>query len=347
MEDWVLLKVLGEGSCGLVCLAKQITKEESDLHYYFAVKRASLRYNSASLLWEEHVLKHLTDCPEIVQYLGSEVTGGGDFLDDKELYNLKLEYAAGGTLADLIKQRNKLPEDEVKKYLQMILKGLSCIHRKGFVHVDLKPDNILAFPQSDGKMKLKIADFGLAERFKHGEDDQEDKGCEHYGALRVRATHRYMSPESIVLKEIDGLHDIWSLGCVLVQMVSGERVWNDCKNYEELMTKLLNSKEIPIIPKELSKQGIDFLEKCFVRDYKQRWTADMLLQHPYLNEQNKDTSDDEKLKLPKTAFLPHQFFNRKADMLKNGDEKLELPKKAIFLPHQFFNSTAQQSCNDQ
>ena len=346
------MKALGEGSCGLVCLAKQITKEESDLHYYFAVKRASLRYNSSSLLWEEHVLKHFTDCPEIVQYLGSEVTGGGDFLDDKELYNLKLEYAAGGTLADLIKQRNKLPEDEVKKYLQMILKGLSCIHRKGFVHVDLKPDNILAFPQSDGKMKLKIADFGLAERScKRREDDQEDRGSKYYsGALKVRATHRYMSPESIVFSEINGLHDIWSLGCTLVQMVSGERVWNDCKSYEELITKLLISEEIPTIPKELSKQGKDFLEKCFVRNYEQRWTADMLLQHPYLNEENKDTKNgDEKLKLPKAiVFLPHQFFQSKTDMLlqqtKNGDEKLK-PSKAIFLPHQFFKSKA-QSCNN-
>lgn len=331
MENWGLVKVIGQGSYGVVCLAKQESEENPDLHHYFAVKLASLQNNS-SLLWEEQVLKHFKDCPEIVQYLGSEIIRG-DSVIDMDVYTLKLEYAAGGTLDDLIKQKQMLPEDEVKDYLRMILKGLSCIHRKGFVHVDLKPANILAFPQSDGKMKLKIADFGLAERCKYKEDDQDRKYW--YGPLKFKGTPKYMSPESILFSEVNGAHDIWSLGCILVKMVSGKSVWNDCKSCE-LMTKLLDNKDIPTIPKELSKQGKDFIKKCFIRNYKRRWTAGMLLQHPYLNKENEGTKKgDEMLKLTKAIFVPHQFFKSKAQCSNNGKSNL---RKEDYLPHLLYKT---------
>ncbi|XP_038896325.1 mitogen-activated protein kinase kinase kinase 17-like [Benincasa hispida] len=329
MENWVLVKIIGRGSYGVVCLAKQMTKEKSDRHYYFAVKLTSLQRKS-SLLWEEQVLKHFKDCPEIVQCLGSEITFG-DIPDDMVLYNLKLEYAPGGTLADLIKQRKKLPEDEVKDYLRMILKGLSCIHRRGFVHVDLKPANVLVFPQSDGKMKLKIADFGLAERCKHIVDDQ-DRGY----LRKFKGTPKYMSPESIFFNEVNGTHDIWSLGCILVKMVSGKSVWDDCRGSEQLMTRLLNDKNIPTIPKELSKQGKDFIKRCFIRNYKQRWTADMLLQHPYLNEENEATKKgDDIVKLIKAIRLPHQFFKRKA---KSSNNEKSNRQKEDYLPHLLYKN---------
>lgn len=295
MENWVLVKILGQGSDGLVCLAKQTTRKKiyNNLHYYFAVKLSPLGHNSS--LWEELVLKQFKNCPEIVQYLGSEITrspGGRDLPGDKDFYTLKLEYAAGGTLDDLIKQKEKLPEDEVKEYLRMILKGLSCIHSKGFVHVDLKPKNILAFPRSNGKMKLKIADFGHAERCKYRNDadahsdDEYRKSRRRSSLLKFKGTPRYMSPESIVFDEVNDAHDVWSLGCVLVRMISGKSAWDEVATSKQLMMKILDSKSMPRIPEELSIQGKDFIKKCFVWNFKQRWTADMLLQHPYLNQEN-------------------------------------------------------------
>ncbi|KAG7014494.1 Death-associated protein kinase 3 [Cucurbita argyrosperma subsp. argyrosperma] len=80
------------------------------------------------------------------------------------VYNLVLEYAAGGSLDDLINQRKKLPEDELKGYLRMMLTGLSCIHSKGFVHCDFKPSDVLVFPSQHGKPDLKIADKDVYER---------------------------------------------------------------------------------------------------------------------------------------------------------------------------------------
>ncbi|XP_038895992.1 calcium-dependent protein kinase 4-like [Benincasa hispida] len=170
MVNWVLVKVLGQRSCGKVFLPNS-TMEPLD---YFAIKVARL-YNSSSLLWEKNILKHFIGCPEIVQCLGSEITIDENYL----LYNLKLEYATSGTLANLIEQRKKLLEDEVKEYLKMILRGLSCIHRNRFVHVDLEPDNILAFPHNNGKMKLKIADFRLSRRCDEKDEVDEDNIYQH------------------------------------------------------------------------------------------------------------------------------------------------------------------------
>lgn len=94
-----------------------------------------------------------------------------------------------------------------------------------------------------------------------------------------------MSPESITSREFNSALDhIWWLGCnILVQMVSEEPVWEDFSSITYLVAKLVHGMEIP---EELSEKGKDFVKRCFDRDPKQRWTADMLLEHPYLEKEN-------------------------------------------------------------
>lgn len=290
MTNWVRVKDLGKGSYGKVFLAKPTTRSLK----YFAVKVAELQHYS-SLLNEKRILKHFVGFPEIVQCFGGEMITEGDSFDSA-FYSLVLEYAAGGTLADLIRKQKKLSENTVKEYLKMILRGLSCIHKLGFVHVDLKPANILAFPQIDGKMKLKIADFGLSRRC--------NKKRECNFKLKFRGTPMYMSPESIY-GEVNTPLDIWSLGCILVEMVTGKHAWDDCIDLEQLMLKLRVNMETPKIPEELSKEGKDFLEKCFDRNPKRRWTADMLLQHPYLEQEKEAIKKDDD---PTYSYLPHILY---------------------------------------
>lgn len=263
------MKELGRGSYGKVFLAKS-TIGPID---YVAVKVAPME-RSSSLELEKDILQHLRGCSEIVQCIGSEMTS--------VCYYLILEYAGGGTLAELIRKQKKLTESKVKEYLRMILRGLSCIHRRGFVHADLKPANILAFPRPNGKMKLKIADFGLSKRWVVGQDE----AAEH-SEPRFRGTARYMSPESIIFGKISPPLDIWSLGCIFIEMITGSPVWNSCRTYDQLLKKLVNETELPTdVLKKLSKEGRDFLASCLDRDSKRRWTADMLLKHPYLSEEN-------------------------------------------------------------
>ena len=92
-----------------------------------------------------------------------------------------------------------------------------------------------------------------------------------------------MSPESVALGEIEAPLDIWSLGCTVIEMITGKHVWN-CTGLEDLMFQIVFGKEPPKIPETMSEHGKDFLRKCFVRDPRKRWTAEMLLNHPFISE---------------------------------------------------------------
>jgi serine/threonine protein kinase len=88
------------------------------------------------------VLARLRSCPKIVSYLGSSLI----VEDSTGLYNMFLEYVAGGTLANLIKREFGLCQLDMRRYARMIFQGLCSVHGKGMVHCDLKPSNILVFP---------------------------------------------------------------------------------------------------------------------------------------------------------------------------------------------------------
>ncbi|XP_059436926.1 mitogen-activated protein kinase kinase kinase 20-like [Corylus avellana] len=272
--NWTKIQLLGKGSYGTVHLA--ICMDSYSSGESIAMKSAILD-QSSSLMKEAEILKHFVDCPEIVRCFGVDFT----VENGQRFFNLLLEYASGGTLLDLIKKSGgKIQENEVKKYTRMIVKGLRCMHEKGFVHCDLKPENILVFPSPDGASYVKITDFGLS---KIPEDPNELITTTKFS---FRGTPTYMSPESVVLGEIHGSLDIWSLGCIVVEMISGNLAW-EFNDMEDLM--VLIAKESPKIPETMSEIGKDFLLRCLARDPKERWTAEMLLRHPFLIETRSGT----------------------------------------------------------
>ncbi|KAL5063974.1 hypothetical protein RYX36_025711, partial [Vicia faba] len=100
--------------------------------------------------------------------------------------------------------------------------------------------------------EIKIADFGLA-----------NKTGEVRSRLECRGTPMYMSPESVIDGEHESPADIWALG--------GE--------------------ESPTMPEYLSKEGKYFVDKCFIKDLRNRWTIEMLLDHPFIEEVKKNVSE--------------------------------------------------------
>ncbi|KAK0582254.1 hypothetical protein LWI29_023452 [Acer saccharum] len=247
--QWVKVRVLGKGSYRVVTLA--VNSEDPSLPS-IAVKSSRLEdsHSLESLEKEKRILDHLYGSPHILAFLADTVS-----FDDQLggwAYDLCLEYVPGGSLSDLIKKRGGcLPEREVQDFTRMILK--------------------------DGTNYLKIADFGLAK------EPGEEKRYGDYFRFRFRGTPLYMSPESFLFGEIEWGLDIWSLGCVVVEMLTGKHamrwVGDARRNLESECAFVMQQ---PNIPEYMSDLGKDFLTRCFARNPRERWTAEMLLSHPYL-----------------------------------------------------------------
>lgn len=262
--EWVRGERIGHGSFGTVDLAIRNGS-------VMAVKSCAASHLS-SLVNEKVILDQLRDCPQIIQSFGDCFS----FENGERLYNVLLEYASGGDLGGKIKNSSsgKLAEFEVQRCTKSILRGIDSVHRNGFVHCDIKLQNVLLFGSKFGGNDLiKIADFGLAKRA-----GKKSSGGE------LRGTPMYMSPEMVAGGEQEAPADIWALGCMVVEMLTGAPAWK-CRretDFGGLFMRIGVGEEVPEIPQELSDAGKDFLGKCFVKDPRSRWTAEMLLRHPFV-----------------------------------------------------------------
>ena len=247
----------------------------------FAVKSAEIS-ESSSLRTELEIYSRLNSSSYLVRCYGDEITKSDD---GKLYYNLLLEKCCGGSLVSRIRNFGGvgLPENEVRSYTRDIVRGLCYIHHRGYVHCDIKPDNILLVPTCCDSFRAKIGDFGLAKEAYY------DKGCSG-----MRGTCQYISPESVTHKTQCWVSDIWALGCVVTEMITGKLLWCEESEEEEeeeeesdmkdLLRRIACGYELPeLFLSKISEQGRDFCKRCLDRDINERWSAPMLLRHPFLS----------------------------------------------------------------
>ncbi|KAL2554863.1 mitogen-activated protein kinase kinase kinase 21 [Forsythia ovata] len=288
---WFRGAMIGKGGFGRVYLAtlKNPKSKYSCLPSVMAVKSAEVSV-SGSIQKEREVFSNVKGCPNIIRCFGEETTIGENGM---MVYNLLLEYGSGGTLADMIKKLggNGLPESEVRVYARSILQGLSHIHGIGYVHCDLKPDNILLVHNGGrarvSEFRVKIGDFGLAKRAQ----GNKKRKLEPYW----RGTLRYLAPEAVLGNVQEFPSDVWAFGCIVLEMLTGKPPWygKEELNAEAILHKIGEGCELPKIPSEISKEARDFLKGCFVRKPMYRLTAEMLLNHPFLEGLDDDDDGDE------------------------------------------------------
>ncbi|XP_053292634.1 mitogen-activated protein kinase kinase kinase 4 isoform X2 [Pleuronectes platessa] len=202
--------------------------------------------------------------PNLVRYFGVE-------LHREEMY-IFMEYCDEGTLEEV--SRLGLQEHVIRLYSKQITTAINVLHEHGIVHRDIKGANI--FLTSSGLIKL--GDFGCSVKLRNNTHTMPGEVNSTLG------TAAYMAPEVITRAKGEGhgrAADIWSLGCVLIEMVTGKRPWHEYEHNFQIMYKVGMGHKPPI-PEKLSTEGKDYLGHCLESEPKRRWTASMLLDHPFV-----------------------------------------------------------------
>ena len=165
-----------------------------------------------------------------------------------------MERLAGTALNDLLRSVYKLPPKRVVNFLIQIAKGLQYAHRHGIVHQDIKPANIFVLPDD----KIKILDFGLA----------CPVGSENF----LTGTPFYMSPEQVQCFPVDQRSDIYSLGLVVYEMLTGRRPFGGNDHWKVM--EMRTDQDIPdpaeLIP-DMPGPLRDFIRKACARDPDKRF----------------------------------------------------------------------------
>ncbi|XP_010418753.1 PREDICTED: mitogen-activated protein kinase kinase kinase YODA-like [Camelina sativa] len=275
------VKPLGKGSYGSVDLVRYTNPDGSN-PYYQAVK-TSYPQDFEPLSKEFQILSKLRDCPRIVQTCGKSLLRGVNDYGIR-VYRMSMEYAAGGSLTTFMETRS-LSDSMIRDFTYMILEGLVSIHSHGYVHCDLKPENILVFPRTCGcnvSYELKISDFGMSTKV--GQDSEFWEYDSPY-----LGTSRYMSPESVQNGIAEEALDLWSLGCIVLEMYTGEPPW-PLEDSKKLLPLLLNG-NAPEVSESLPWDARQFLQTCFASNPVERGSASELLKHKFLH----NVSDQKKV----------------------------------------------------
>jgi len=267
--EWMKGTLIGSGSFGSVYLA--LNSRTGEL---MAVKQVEMPTNAKedprkqsmidALSREIALLKDLQH-PNIVQYLSSN--------KENDCFNIFLEYVPGGSVAAMLNNYGPLPEPLVRNFVRQILQGLAYLHGKNIIHRDIKGANVLV----DNKGGIMISDFGISKKVEAGL--LTTSAANHRPSLQGSVF--WMAPEVVQQTSYTLKADIWSLGCLIVEMSTGSHPYPDCSQLQAIF-KIGTSGSAPQIPQKSTPDAKTFLAQTFELDHNKRPTAEELLLSPFL-----------------------------------------------------------------
>ncbi|CAJ0918221.1 5605_t:CDS:10 [Entrophospora sp. SA101] len=238
INNYQLGDCLGKGAFGSVYRALNWETGEA-----VAVKKIKLSNIPKSdlnfIMTEIDLLKNLNH-PNIVKYKG--------FVKTREFLFIILEYCENGSLHNICKKFGKFPENLVAVYISQVLEGLLYLHEQGVIHRDIKGANILTTKEG----LVKLADFGVATK------------TTTLGDFGVVGSPYWMAPEIIELSGATTSSDIWSVGCVVIELLEGKPPYHHLDPMPALFRIVQD--EHPPLPESASPAVKDFLMQCFHKD---------------------------------------------------------------------------------
>jgi len=289
-KRWKLIREMGSGAYGVVISAgDEITGET------VAIKLVSRVFDKIQLakraLREITLLRHFTGHANITGLIDAKMISP----ESNEIYIFMEPMEAD--LHQIIKSGQTLTSEHVQYFVYQILRGMKFVHSADVIHRDLKPGNLLV----NADCELKICDFGLSRGFENASHLTE-----------YVATRWYRAPEIMLgFREYDTAIDVWSIGCILAELLSSQPLFKG-KDYVDQLKKILDvlgSPEETVLQKIASEkartyvrslpiskkkpftkilptadvQAIELLSHMLTFDPDQRFTVSEALEHPWLS----------------------------------------------------------------
>jgi hypothetical protein len=205
-DRYLVLEKLGEGGMGRVYLAE---------HVKMGRKSAVKVMNPGTVTDADAISRFNREAANASRISHQHVAQVYDFGETSDgLIYLAMEYVEGESLTDVLARDGALPPERAGEIVRQVGEALSVAHDMGIVHRDLKPDNVMLAKFRDGSDCVKVVDFGIAKA----------AGVEAQKVTKtglVIGTPEYMSPEQIAGDPLDGRSDIYSLGLVAFNMLTG------------------------------------------------------------------------------------------------------------------------------
>lgn len=279
IESLQLEDTVGRGACSVVKRARHFSTKEPLALKIFPIYDSQMR---EMLSKELRVLCSL-QCDCLVKLIGA-------FFDVKDCtVNMVLEYMDRGSLEDLqtnvrtmlrsetphSKERVAavVPESPSAAIAFQILWGMGYLHYEQRSHRDIKPANVLI--NSAGQVKL--SDFGIASRRMEGSQEMN---------LTVVGTTRYMSPERLRAKPYTATSDIWSLGLLILECVTGRSPFEGIQSLVELVQVIDECSVDDLVPTSLNKHVTQVLQSCLQKTPERRMPTDILISSPWFSANN-------------------------------------------------------------
>ena len=280
LEDFKILKVIGRGSFGKVCLVEYIPTRE--IYAMKSLKKDILIENDQieSTILEKEILQNI-DHPFLCGLVFCFQT------EDRIFF--VMPFLCGGELFQHLKKFKRFPEEMARFYGAQISIALQYLHDKKIIYRDLKPENILL----DEKGYLRLADFGMAKKLVNNEK-----------ALSFCGTPEYLAPEIISGEGYDYNIDWWSLGIILFEMLCGVPPFY-AENLDK-MYEIIQNTDV-VFPQDiyLSDEAKDIINKLLKKNVKNRlgYVSGIveIKNHPFFKSIDFQEVENKKMKSP---FIP-------------------------------------------
>ncbi|KAG8846902.1 hypothetical protein FRB96_001747 [Tulasnella sp. 330] len=300
LSNYQLGDSLGKGAFGQVYRALNWTTGET-----VAVKQIQLsnipKTELGEIMSEIDLLKNLNHA-NIVKYKG--------YVKTRENLYIILEYCENGSLNNICKRFGKFPENLVGVYISQVLEGLVYLHDQGVIHRDIKGANILT--NKDGTVKL--ADFGVAATPTGGITDAAVVGSPYW-----------MAPEVIEQTGATTASDIWSVGCVVIELLEGKPPYHFLRPMPALFRIVQD--DCPPIPEGASPVVKDFLYHCFQKDCNLRISAKKLLRHPWMISTRRQLGTEKRAVGERPR--PSSHYDDAVQQVQEWNEALKSPSRSV------------------